>query len=250
MQLLGKVALVTGGGVGIGRTIALKLARRGCHLGVNFSRSKQEAEATIDEISKLGVKATLVQGNVTQDALVRGMIRRLTAELGRLDILINNAGLNSVIPHGDLEAVREEDWERSLLVNLRGPFYTIRAALPALKASRGVIVNVSAAAASRGLGHSIPFCAAKAGLNSMTLALARALAPDIRVNAVAPGFVETRGWTSQANFTELKREALARMPLHRPNLPEDIANAVVDLVENESMTGQVVTVDGGMTIGG
>lgn len=247
MQLLGKVALVTGGGVGIGRAIALKLARRGCHVGVNFARSKDEAESVVQEISKLGVQAVVAQANVTQDAIVRGMVRRLVADLGRLDILINNAGINSVIPHQDLEAVKEEDWEKVLMVNLRGPFYTIRAALPALKATRGAIVNVSAAAGIHGNGHSLPFCAAKAGLNVMTVALARALAPDIRVNAVAPGFVETRAWTKQPDFESVKRDIIARTPLRRPCLADDIANAVVDLVENDSMTGQVITVDGGLS---
>lgn len=248
MQLLGKVALVTGGGVGIGRAIALKLARRGCNIGVNFSRSKDEAEATVDEISKLGVKAAVAQANITQDAIVRGMVRRFVADFGRLDILINNAGINSVIPHQDLEAVKEEDWEKVLLVNLRGPFYAIRAALPALKASRGVIVNISAAAATHPISHSIPFCAAKAGLNNMTVAMAAALAPEIRVNAVAPGFVETRGWTKRPDLEKIKKEILARTLLQRPCLPDDIANAVVDLVENDSMTGQVVTVDAGSGI--
>jgi 3-oxoacyl-[acyl-carrier protein] reductase len=249
MQLLGKVALVTGGGVGIGRAIALKLARRGCHIAVNFSRSKQPAEETVAEIRKLGVNALAVQANVANDALVRRMVRETLSELGRLDILINNAGVTSVIPHNDLEAVSEEDWEKSLLINLRGPFYTTRAAIKALRASRGVIVNVSSAGGVYATGNSIPYCASKAALNNMTVALARALAPEVRVNAVAPGFVDgTRWWKDNPQYETIKQCCTDRSLLKRVCQPDDVATAVVDVATADLLTGQVIVVDGGMGI--
>lgn len=247
MQLLGKVALVTGGASGVGRAIALKLARRGCHVAVNFLRSKKQAEETAAEIRKLGVNALTVQANVGNDVLVRRMLRETLAGFGRLDILVNNAGVASVIPHSDLESVSEEEWDNNLLVNLRGPFYVIRAAAKALRASRGVIVNVSSAAGVYACGNSIPYCAAKAGLNNMTLALARALAPDIRVNAVAPGFVDhTRSTSQHPEYETVKRRWIEGSLLKRVCQPDDVATAVVDLVEADLVTGQIVIVDGGM----
>jgi 3-oxoacyl-[acyl-carrier protein] reductase len=246
---LGKVALVTGGSVGIGRAIALKLARRGCHVAVNFYRSKDAAAETVAEIAKLGVNSLAVQANVANDALARRMVRETLSELGRLDILINNAGVISVIPHNDLEAVTEEDWEKPLMVNLRGPFYTTRAAVKALRASRGVIVNVSSAAGVYATGTSIPYCASKAALNAMTVALARALAPEVRVNAVAPGFVDGTRWSkTQPQHDAIKRDCTERSLLKRVCQPDDVATAVVDAVSADLLTGQVIVVDGGMGI--
>ncbi len=249
MQLLGKVALVTGGGTGTGRAIALKLARRGCHVAVNFSRSKADAEATVEEIKKLGVSSAAFQANVANDTLVRGMVRRVVSELGRLDILVNNAGVTSVIPHSDLDAVTEEAWDKILMVNLRGPFYTTRAAVPALRASGGVVINVSSIAGVHAIGSSLPYCASKAALNNLTIALARALAPEIRVNAVAPGFIDnTRWWKDSPAYEGIKQFTIERTPLGRVCQPDDVATAVIDLACADMITGQIVVVDGGMTI--
>jgi len=249
MQLLGKVALVTGASSGIGRAVARKLARRGCHVAVNFLRAERQANATVNEIRKLGVNALAVQGNVANDALTRRMVRETLSELGRLDILVNNAGVTRVIPHADLEAVSEEDWEKTLLVNLRGPFYATRAAVKALRASRGVIVNVSSVAGVYANGSSIPYCASKAALNNMTLALARALAPEIRVNAVAPGFVDnTRWWKQHPEYEAVKQHCTERSLLKRVCEPDDIATAVVDVAAADLVTGQVIVVDGGMGV--
>jgi len=249
MHLPGKVALVTGGGVGTGRAIALKLARRGCHVAVNFSRSRIPAEETVGEVRKLGVNAFAVQANVSSDVLVRRMVRKTLSELGRLDILVNNAGVTRLIPHGDLEGVREEDCDKILMVNLRGPFYTTRAAATALKASHGVIINVSSIAGTTGIGSSIPYCAAKAALNNMTLSLARALAPEVRVNAVAPGFIDgTRWWKDRPEYEAVKQFCIERSALGRVCQPDDVATAVLDLAIADMVTGQVVVVDGGMAL--
>jgi 3-oxoacyl-[acyl-carrier protein] reductase len=171
-------------------------------------------------------------------------------QLGRLDVLVNNAGVTSFIPHGDLEAVQESDWERILGVNLKGAFYCVRAAAPALRLANGAIVNGSSIAGVSAIGSSIPYCASKAALNNMTVALARALAPEIRVNAVAPGFIDTRWWQDREGYESIKQFAAGRAPLKRVCQAEDVSTVVVDLLTADLVTGQIVVVDGGMTIAG
>jgi 3-oxoacyl-[acyl-carrier protein] reductase len=251
MDLIGKAALVTGGGVGTGRAIALALAERGCHVAVNYSRSRAEAEATAAEIrGALGARAFAVEADVSDDAAVRAMIARTVGELGRLDVLVNNAAVTSFIAHADLEGVTDEVWDRILGVNLKGSFQVVRAAAPALKESRGVVVNVSSIAGIAGVGSSIPYCASKAALNIMTVALARALAPEIRVNAVAPGFIDTRWWKDREGYDMVKNFSTEKSPLKRICQPEDIATLVLGLIDSELVTGQVVVIDGGMTLAG
>jgi 3-oxoacyl-[acyl-carrier protein] reductase len=249
MDLKGRAALVTGGGVGTGRAVGIELARRGCDVAVNYSRSRAEAESTAEEIRSLGVRALCVRADVADDAAVRAMAERTISELGRLDVLVNNAGVTSFIPHANLEAVQDADWDKILGVNLRGAFHAVRAATPALRANRGAVVNVSSIAGVSGIGSSIPYCASKAALNIMTVALARALAPEIRVNAVAPGFIDTRWWKEREGYEVIKQYAAGRTPLQRVCQPEDVAAVVLDLVTADLVTGQVVVVDGGMTIG-
>jgi 3-oxoacyl-[acyl-carrier protein] reductase len=248
MDLKNKAALVTGASVGTGRAVAIELARRGCDVVVNYSRSQSEAEETAGEIRALGVRAIAVQADVADDAAVRSMVERTRGEFGRLDVLVNNAAVTSFIAHGDLEGVKDEDWDRILGVNLKGPFQAVRAAAPALKESRGVVVNVSSVAGVAGIGSSIPYCASKAALNIMTVALARALAPEIRVNAVAPGFIDTRWWKDRDGYEVVKHFATERAPLKRICQPEDVAAVVLGLIDAELVTGQVVVVDGGMTL--
>jgi NAD(P)-dependent dehydrogenase (short-subunit alcohol dehydrogenase family) len=170
--------------------------------------------------------------------------------LGRLDVLVNNAGVTSFITHSDLEAVQESDWERIFGVNLKGAFYCVRAAAPSLRQTNGAIVNVSSIAGVSAIGSSIPYCASKAALNNMTVALARALAPEIRVNAVAPGFIDTRWWQDREGYDAIKQFAAARTPLKRVCQAEDVSAAVLGLLSADLITGQVVVVDGGMTIAG
>ncbi len=248
MDLSGKTALVTGAGVGTGRAIALALAQRGCHVAVNYSRSAAEAEQTAADARALGVRAIAIQADVSDDAAVRAMVAQTEAELGSLAVLVNNSGVTSFIPHSDLEGVKEEDWERILGVNLKGPFYAIRAATPSLRAARGAIVNVSSVAGVVGIGSSIPYCASKAALNMMTVALAKALAPEIRVNAVAPGYIDTRWWQDRPGYEAIKAYSIERTPLGKVCQPEDVAAVVLDLATADLVTGQVLVVDGGMTL--
>ncbi|MGH9836919.1 MAG: SDR family NAD(P)-dependent oxidoreductase, partial [Blastocatellia bacterium] len=215
MEVEGKAAVVTGGGTGVGRATALALARRGCSVLINYSRSKDEAEQTAAEVAALGVKAVAVEADVADDAACRMMVETAVREFGRLDILINNAATTTFIKHSDLEGVKTEDWQRILSVNLVGPFQCARAAREALLASGdGEIVNVSSIAGIVGTGSSIPYCASKAALNNLTVTLARVFAPAVRVNAVAPGFITGR-WLRQrmgdAAYEEAKKRTEERV---------------------------------------
>jgi 3-oxoacyl-[acyl-carrier protein] reductase len=252
MQLDGRAAIVTGGGTGVGRATALELGRRGCAVVVNYSRSKDEAERTAAEVAALGVRALALRADVADDAACRGLIDAAVRELGRLDVLVNNAGQTVFVPHANLEGVGSDDWARVLGVNLIGPFQLARAArAPMEAAGGGAIVNVSSVAGIAGIGSSIPYCASKAGLNILTVILARTLAPKIRVNAVAPGFITGR-WLADglgAAYEPIKRAMEQRAPLGRVCDPEDVAAAILSLVAGSDMvTGQVLGVDGGMLI--
>src|SRR5689334_12660128 len=209
MNIEGKAAVVTGGGTGVGRATALDLARRGCAVLVNYSRSKDEAEQTAADAAEHGRKAIAVQADVAEDAHCRRMIETAVREFGRLDILVNNAGTTSFIKHDDMEAVQLEDWNRILSTNVIGAFQCARAARAALEASgSGEIVNISSVAGVAGTGSSIPYCGSKAALNNMTVTLARVFAPKVRVNAIAPGFIDTR-WLKKGfggNYGEAKRQ--------------------------------------------
>jgi 3-oxoacyl-[acyl-carrier protein] reductase len=241
-----KVALVTGSATGVGRATALRFAKRGYAVAVNYSRSEQEAQETFADVKALGVPALLCQATVGDDAQVRAMVERCRRELGGLDVLVNNAGTTQFIPHTDLEAVTDDVWDDIFQVNLKGAFYACRAALPLLKERKGSIVNVSSVAGLLGHGSSIPYSASKAAMNCMTQSLARAFAPEVRVNAVAPGPIDTR-WL--ANYQEHMAKAIAQTPMQRASTPDDIADAIEFLALGTSLiTGQVVVVDGGRTM--
>jgi len=250
MDLKGKAAIVTGGGVGTGRAVVLDLARAGCDVAVNYSKSADEAEATAAEARDLGVRAMAVGADVRDDGAVRAMVEQTSGELGRVDVLVNNAGVTRFIDHADLDGVGDDDWDFIFDTNVRGTFYTTRAAVPAMRADGGgVIVNLSSVAGVYAMGSSVPYCASKAAINNMTVSLARALAPDIRVNAVAPGFIDTRWWSDRDNYEVVKEFAAASTPLGKVCQPEDVSRLVLDLVTADLVTGQVVVVDGGLGIG-
>jgi 3-oxoacyl-[acyl-carrier protein] reductase len=241
-----KVALVTGAATGIGRAVALRLAGQGLAVAVNYSRSQAEAEDTLAEVRRRGVPGILCRADVADDAAVRAMVARCAEELGGLDVLVNNAGTTRFIDHTDLEALTDEVWDEIFGVNLKGAFHACRAAAPLLQERSGAIVNVTSVAGLSGQGSSIPYAASKAALNSLTRSLARALAPRVRVNAVAPGPVLTRWLADHADAVE---RSVRATPLGRAATPEDIADTVVFLALGTSlMTGQVLVVDGGRTM--
>ena len=251
MKIEGKAAIVTGGGTGVGRATALELARGGCSVLVNYSKSRDEAEETAAEVTALGVRGNAIQADVSDDAACRRLADTAQREFGRLDILVNNAGTTEFIPHHELDRLTPETWNRILGVNLIGPFQCARAVRAAMEASGGgAIVMTSSIAGTNGVGSSIPYCASKAALNNLTLTLARALAPNIRVNAVAPGFIRGR-WLKGGygdNYEMLEQLASARSVLKKVCDPEDIATAILGFIANDLVTGQVLVVDAGLTI--
>ncbi|MGE0535830.1 MAG: SDR family NAD(P)-dependent oxidoreductase [Pirellulales bacterium] len=254
MDLAAKGAIVTGGGTGVGRATALELARQGCSVLVNYSRSRDDAEATAAEVEKLGVRAIAHQADVSQDDACRAMVDEAVRAFGRLDILVNNAGTTKFVTHADLEGITGDDWDRILAVNLKGPFFCSRAAAkPMMTAGAGAIVNVASVAGIAAIGSSIPYAASKAGLINMTIALARVLAPTIRVNAVAPGFITGR-WLEQGlglAYDVVLKAMEDRAPMHRVCDPEDVADVIMSLITGTQMiTGQTIVCDGGMLISG
>lgn len=252
MQIEGKAAIVTGGGTGVGRATALKLAERGCSVLINYSRSRDEAEKTAAEVRTLGVKGVAIRADVADDEACRGMVKTALAEFGRLDILVNNAATTAFVPHADLEGVGLDDWNRIFNTNVIGAFQCIRAAKEALLASgNGEIVNVSSVAGLIAVGSSIPYCASKAALNNMTVSLARVFAPTVRVNAVAPGLITTR-WLKNglgdAYETVMKRSEENAI-LHKVCSPEDVADLIVNLITGPDLiTGQIIPIEGGVLL--
>ena len=241
-----KVALVTGSATGIGRAVAVRFARQGLAVAVNYSRSQVEAEETLAEVRRHGVPAILCRCSVADEAGVRAMVARCKDELGGLDVLVNNAGTTRFIDHTNLDALTGEVWDEILGVNLKGTFFCCRAALPLLQERGGSIVNVTSVAGLQGHGSSIPYAASKAAVNCLTKSLARAFAPEVRVNAVAPGPVLTR-WL--ADHADMVAKSLEATPMRRAATPDDIADAVAFLaLGNALMTGQIVVVDGGRTM--
>ena len=243
----GKVALVTGSAAGAGAAIAIALAAKGAGVCVNYSRSEREANETLEKVKALGVPGTIFKCDVGQDARVKALVRHTVDTLGRLDILVNNAGITHFIAHSDLDAMTEDKWDEIFRVNLKGAFFAARAAMPHLKASgAGCIVNISSIAGLHGTGSSIAYAASKSALISLTQSLARAFAPEVRVNAIAPGVILTR-WV--AGKDEFVKRYVERTPLHKSSTPEDIAHMAVFLAEADGVTGQTLVIDGGYTLG-
>jgi 3-oxoacyl-[acyl-carrier protein] reductase len=213
---------------------------------VNYSRSETDARETLAEIQKLGVPAIICKATVADDRQVRAMVDRCRDELGGLDVLVNSAGTTHFIPHTDLDALTDPIWDEIFQVNLKGAFYACRAAMPLLRQRRGSIVNISSVAGLQGHGSSIPYAASKAAMNCMTQSLARAFAPEVRVNAVAPGPIQTRWLIGHEDHVE---KAIAQTPMKRASTPDDIADAVWFLAVGSTLvTGQVLVVDGGRTM--
>jgi ketoreductase RED2 len=234
----GKTVLVTGASSGIGARCAERFAELGATVVVNSARSVEAGEAVAARIGGLYARA-----DVSDDVAVRAMIATAIERTGRLDVVVNNAGATEVIPHHDLDAVTDEAWHRIIDTNLTGPWYVTRAAVPHLRNSdNGNVINVSSLAGVRVLGSSIPYAVSKAGLNHLTRLLARALGPDVRVNAVAPGLVDTP-WTSEWN--EMREYVQATVPARRSATPDDIAEACLFLAHSTLVTGDILIVDGG-----
>jgi 3-oxoacyl-[acyl-carrier protein] reductase len=245
MKLKDKVAVVTGGGTGMGRAICLALAAEGADVVVNYSKSQAQAEEVAQAIIAQGGQALAVRADVSVDAEARALMETAAERFGRLDILVNNAGFTRRVSHRDLDLLTDDLIERVLAVNTKGPLYCIRAAIPQmLRNGGGSIVNVTSVAALKGNGSSIIYGASKAALSTMTKSLARAFAPEIRVNAVAPGYVHTGfgNWPP-----ETVQEVQQQSHIGRIVQVEDVAAIILFLVtDGSALTGEEIVVDGGV----
>ncbi len=247
------VYIVTGSSAGIGQACAERLAAGGGRVVVNYSSRKAEAEAVAESCRAGGGEAIVVQANVADDADCRRLARAALDKWGRIDGLVNNAGTTRFAAHDDLDALQAEDFQQIYSVNVIGAYQMIRAVAPAMqKQGKGAVVNMSSIAGVRGVGSSVAYAASKGALNTMTMSLARALGPAIRINAVCPGFVET-GWLKAGlgdQYEKRRQNYAAATPLQDTAKPEDIAETVAWLLTGAAKTtGETILVDGGMHLG-
>ena len=250
---LRKIALVTGSGTGVGAASALALAARGYDVAINYSKSATEAESAAAACREAGADVLTLQGDVADDAACRALVQATVDRWGRLDALVNNAGVTSFAGAANWDAIDGATFERVVGVNALGTFQMIRAAAPHLKSARGSIVNVSSIAGALGIGSSVAYIASKGAVNSMTLYFARAMAPEVRVNAVCPGLITSRWFVDgigQDGYEKVKATYEANAPLGRASTPEDVADAVLWLVDGaRSVTGELLLLDGGLHLG-
>ena len=240
-----KVALVTGGGNGLGKAICLKLAAAGCETAVGYLSSRENADETVARIEAMGGQAMAVHADVSSSKDVQGMIDSVTDRLGSIDILVNNAATRVIVPFSDLDALKEEDWDRIIAVNLRGPFLCAKAVAPAMKLrGAGKIINVTSIGGIRPGGSSLAYSVSKAGEEMLGRCLAVALSPEIQVNNIAPGLMDTAAgrllgeewWQNYIDGALLKK-----MPA-----VDDVADAALYFVRNDSVTAQTAAVDAGV----
>lgn len=248
-MLQNKVALITGAGTGVGRACAVRFAKLGYHVVINYSRSEAEANETQQLVEAEGVQSLLVKCDVSVEAETLAMAEQTQAKFGRLDVLVNNAAVTHFVPGGHLDEMTEDKWDNILGVNLKGSFFCTKACAKMLAAGEGgAIVNVSSVAGLTGRGSSIAYSASKGAINTMTKSLAVALAPEVRVNAVLPGPIDSRWIREGANNWDLG-EMTANYPIPRASQPDEIADGVVFLATATAMTtGQLLSIDGGQTL--
>lgn len=238
----GKAAIVTGSSSGIGEATARALDAEGASVVVSSARSVEAGERVAGSLHE----GLYVRADVSDAGESEGLVAAALDRFGRIDVLVNNAGVTKVIPHDDLDAVDDDTFRWIFEVNVLGAFRLMRLAMPHLRATGdGSVVNVTSIAGLRPTGSSVPYAASKAALNHLTALLGNVTGPEVRVNAVAPGLIRTP-WTS--GWAPLHEAVQSRAPLRRSGEPEDVARAIVDVAANRYMTGQVVVVDGGLTL--
>lgn len=240
-SLHGQVVVVTGSSSGIGAATARAFADAGASVLVNSARSVADGEAVAGSLPD----ALYVQGDITETGVPERLVAAALERWERLDTLVNNAGTTALIPHHDLQAASVDVWRRIFEVNVFGTWAMSVAAMPALREAHGSIVNVASVAGVRPTGSSIPYAASKAALNHMTVLLAKVVGPEVRVNAVAPGLVDTP-WTED---WDVIREVVRQVaPLKRTGQPEDVADMILALARAAYVTGQVLVIDGGLSL--
>jgi 3-oxoacyl-[acyl-carrier protein] reductase len=243
-----KVALVTGGATGIGKSAVLALARAGYDVAINYSSSETAARETSREAEKLGAKTLLVKCDVSDEAGVRSMLDSINKTFGRLDVLINNAGTTAAWKTKDLDSLSLDEWDRVFAVNVRGLFQVTRAAAPLLRVNKGCVVNTASIVGVRPGPQPPPYAASKAAVVNLTKTLAWNLGPEIRVNAVAPGWMEG-DWMKRMlkdKYQDLMGKRAKSTPLKRVVTADDVAQTMMSLIEsNRFVTGEVIVIDGG-----
>ena len=241
MELHNRVALVTGGAHRLGKAIALALGRAGAKVVIHYHHSAQKAETTIAELQELGVETLALSGDIAVVEEIEHIVDQAAAHWGRLDMLINNAGIWGATPIG---SVTQERWDELMAINIRGMFFAAQRATPHLRKTQGSIVNIADVGALRPWRNYTPYLVSKGGVITLTEALAKDLAPDIRVNAVAPGAVLVPDdWTQEQADASLRT-----IPLRRWGSAEDIGQAVVYLVQADYVTGVTIPIDGGQRL--
>ncbi|MET3506178.1 SDR family NAD(P)-dependent oxidoreductase [Halalkalibacter oceani] len=241
------VALVTGGATGLGKAISLELARAGMNVGVNYSRSEDEAKTTVEELTALGVEAIALKADVSSKDEVDLMVQSTVERFNRLDVVIANAGTTVFRPFEDLEGVSEADWDRIMNVNVKGIWLTVKAAAPYMKSQgKGSVVITSSIAGLSPSGSSLPYAVSKAAAIHLAKGLAKALGPEIRVNAIAPGILDTR-WTKGHSDAVIEQYVANSQLKALPKL-EDCVKQVRTFIEADTITGTVATIDAGVTL--
>lgn len=245
-MLKDKVAIVTGGGTGIGRAVSRRLAQAGASVAIVYSRSEREAQDTVQLIKDSGGRALALRCDIADERQVVAMVQAAHQAFGGVDYLVNNAAITRQLPFADLDAIDDGIWDELLAVNVKGSFHVSRAVAPLMKSRPdAAIVNIGSIAGKTGYGSSLPYAVSKAALHGLTRSLARALAPEIRVNALAPGMVDTRWW---AGNEDKMRMLAGQVALDRVASPDDMADLVLALLTAKAMTGQIVLADNGQTL--
>jgi 3-oxoacyl-[acyl-carrier protein] reductase len=248
-----KVAIVTGSATGVGAAAALLLARGGYDVLINYSKSEAEARQSEAACRAAGADTLLLRGDVADDADCKALAQGAMGRWSRIDALVNNAGISTFGGAANWDALDAQTFQRIIGVNAVGTFQMARACAPHLKAAQGAIVNVSSVAGSLGIGSSVPYIASKGAVNAMTLYLARALAPEVRVNAVCPGMITSRWFVDglgQDGFEKVKALTERNTALGRASTPEDVADAIVWLIDGaRTMTGELLLLDAGLHLG-
>ena len=238
--LLNRVALVTGAGTRLGRAVAVRLAQEGADVVGHYRSSEADARRVVAEIEKLGRRSGAIPADLTRVPEIKTLVQQAAVQFGRLDILVNNA---ATFVRTEFAATSESLWSESLDTNLKAPFFCSQAAAPLLKQTRGAIVNFADLAAFLAWPGYIPHCVSKAGVVMLTKCLAKELAPEVRVNAIAPGTI-----TMPGDPPQLESDFIRRAPLQRTGTPADIADAVMYLLTASFLTGHVLILDGGRTL--
>lgn len=250
MEMKGAVAIVTGSSSGVGAATARLLASKGCYVTINYAHNKAGAEATAAACEAFGVETLVCQADVSDDAACRAMVAATMAKWGKINALVNNAGTTKFNPHAQLDGLDKDDFFHLYGVNVVGPYQMIRAAEQGMRAAgEASVVNVASIAGVEGIGSSVAYAASKGALLTMTRSLARVMGPEIRINAVCPGFIQGE-WLEAGLGAENYQKTLAaleaRAPLKRTCTPELVADTIVAFIQGNSIiTGQHIILDGG-----